>query len=233
MVVATKIVAYYRVSTKKQGQSGLGLDAQVAQVAAFAKSAGATILREFQEVETGKRSDRPKLRDAINHARITGATLVVAKLDRLARNVAFTSALMESKVNFVCCDCPHATPLTIHILAAVAEDEAKRISQRTKDALAQAKLRGVKLGQANPVTRAKSQGKTGWRKGSEQAKVARKERVDRIYGAILPIARILRDRGASFQEIANALNKEGYTTSQGKSWSKAVICRIFNSSLTI
>lgn len=224
------IIPYYRVSTKQQEESGLGLKAQRAEVAAFARLHNATVLREFEEVETGKSKDRPKLREAIRHCRLTGATLVVAKLDRLARNVAFTSALMESGVNFVCCDCPSATPLTIHILAAVAEDEAKRISARTKAALAQAKKNGVKLGMHNPVIREKTLGRTGWKKGSERSLEVRRERVRELYGEILPIIRMLRDQGVTFQGIADALNKEGYKTTRGKSWSRAVVFQVFRKS---
>src|SRR5947209_5737141 len=116
-----KVVTYYRVSTKRQGDSGLGLEAQRAAVSGFAQGKGAAVIREYTEVESGKRSDRPELAKALAHARLTKATLVVAKLDRLARNVAFTSALMESGCDFVACDMPHANRLTIHILAAVAE----------------------------------------------------------------------------------------------------------------
>jgi DNA invertase Pin-like site-specific DNA recombinase len=108
------------------------------------------IMAEYREVEAGKRKERPELANAVAHCRRAKATLVVAKLDRLARNVGFTSALMESKVDFVCCDNPHANKLTIHILAAVAEHEAEAISERTKAALAAAKARGVKLGSARP-----------------------------------------------------------------------------------
>lgn len=223
-----KIVAYYRVSTKQQGDSGLGLDAQRADVTAFVRSRGATILREFEEIETGKSKDRPKLKEAIRHSKLTGATLVVAKLDRLARNVAFTSALMESGVDFVCCDCPQATPLTIHILAAVAEDEARRISARTKAALAQAKARGVKLGMHNPVIREKTRGRTGWKKGCERSLEVRAERVRSVYGAVIPIMRMLLERGSTYEDVAKALNQEGYTTPRGKSWSRATVFQVFS-----
>lgn len=225
-----KIIAYYRVSTRQQGESGLGLDAQRADVAAYSRSVNGTILREYEEVETGKSKDRPKLKEALTHASLTGATLVVAKLDRLARNVAFTSALMESGVNFICCDCPHATPLTIHILAAVAEDEAKRISARTKAALAQAKAHGVKLGMHNPVIREKTRHSTSWKQAGERAHEVRRERTRTIYKAVLPMIRVLRERGDTFQTIADILNREGYTTSRGFPWTKAVVCRIFRKS---
>lgn len=145
-----KVVAYYRVSTKQQGKSGLGLDGQKAAVCDYVTRDGGTILAEYTEVETGKSKDRPELLKAVAHAKRAKAVLLVAKLDRLARNVAFTSALMESGVDFVACDNPHANKFTIHILAAVAEHEAEQISLRTKAALQAAKRRGVKLGSARP-----------------------------------------------------------------------------------
>lgn len=132
-----KYVAYFRVSTQRQGQSGLGLEGQQAAVAAFCEP-----LESFTEVESGKRSDRPELARAIAACKRLGATLVIAKLDRLARNVHFVSGLMESGVEFIACDNPNANRLTVHILAAVAEDEARRISERTKAALAAARLVG-------------------------------------------------------------------------------------------
>src|SRR5690349_2260256 len=119
------VIAYYRVSTARQGQSGLGLEAQQAAIAAYARQCGAEIVKFYTEVESGKRSDRPELLKALAHAKSIGATLVVAKLDRLGRNVAFLSSLMESGVEFVACDNPSANRLTLHILAAVAENEAR------------------------------------------------------------------------------------------------------------
>jgi DNA invertase Pin-like site-specific DNA recombinase len=146
----TAIIAYYRVSTKRQGASGLGLEAQREAVRRYAEATHSTIKASYTEVESGKRGDRPELLKALAHAKRSKATLVVAKLDRLSRNVAFTSTLMESGVHFLCCDMPSATHLTIHILAAVAEDEARRISERTRDALAVAKSKGKPLGSARP-----------------------------------------------------------------------------------
>src|SRR4051812_15854906 len=146
----TKLVAYYRVSTKGQGDSGLGLEGQTSAVGAFAKGRGAEIIRAYTEVETGKRADRPELIKALAHAKRSKATLVIAKLDRLSRNVAFMANLMESGVDFTACDNPHANRLTIHILAAVAENEAKMISERTKAALTAYKARGGGLGTARP-----------------------------------------------------------------------------------
>ena len=148
-MITANYIAYYRVSTARQGQSGLGLEAQQKAVQNYCNGS-ATIIEEYTEVETGKGSNalskRPELAKAIAACKKQKATLVIAKLDRLARDVHFISGLMKSKVNFVCCDNPTATPLTLHILAAVAEDETRRISQRTKEALAAAKARGVELG---------------------------------------------------------------------------------------
>ena len=137
------LIAYYRLSREKkrsnghsaQPEWGWSLESQQSAVDALARERCVAVLTSYQEIETGKRADRPELAKAIAHAKRARATLVVAKLDRLARNVAFTSALMESGVDFVACDNPHANRLTIHILAAVAEDEARRISERTKAAL--------------------------------------------------------------------------------------------------
>ena len=146
--MTARFIPYYRVSTKRQGRSGLGLEAQQVDVAALIAERNGSEIARYTEIETGKNPDRPELAKAIAHAKLANATLVVAKLDRLARNVAFTSALMESKVDFVCCDCKGATTLTLHILAAVAQEEARLISERTKKALAAAKARGMKLGSA-------------------------------------------------------------------------------------
>src|SRR5215831_14538405 len=146
-----RFISYYRVSTSQQGASGLGLEAQREAVARHVAGAGGVIVAEFQEIESGKRNDRPEIAAALAACRLRRVTLVIAKLDRLARNVHFISSLMESGVDFVACDNPHATRLTIHILAAVAEHEREMISQRTIAALAAAKARGVKLG--NPHLR--------------------------------------------------------------------------------
>src|SRR5271155_3138 len=141
-----RFVSYYRVSTAQQGASGLGLEAQREAVSRHVIGAQGVIVAEFQEVESGKKTDRPQIAAALAACRLRHACLVIAKLDRLARNVHFISSLMESGVDFVACDNPHATRLTIHILAAVAEHEREMISARTKAALAAAKARGVALG---------------------------------------------------------------------------------------
>ena len=144
---ATQFVAYYRVSTTAQGESGLGLEAQRMAVQAYLNAhPGAELVAELTEVESGKKKNRPELAHAVQLCKRQKATLVIAKLDRLARNVHFISGLMESRVNFVACDNPHANRLMVHMLAAFAEHEREMISQRTKDGLQAAKARGVKLG---------------------------------------------------------------------------------------
>lgn len=147
-MTSKRYIAYYRVSTARQGQSGLGLEAQQTAVRSFV-AADAAIVEEFVEVESGRRNDRPQLLKALAACRRHNAVLIIAKLDRLARNVAFVSNLMEAGVDFVAVDMPHASLLTVHILAAVAEHEREMISQRTKAALAAAKARGARLG--NPA----------------------------------------------------------------------------------
>ena len=143
-----RYISYYRVSTKRQGASGLGLDAQQVDVHRLLVERSGREIAHYTDIEMGKNPDRPELMKAIAHAKMANATLVVAKLDRLARNVAFTSALMDSGADFVCCDCKDANRFTLHILAAVAEEEARKIGERTKKALDAAKARGVKLGSA-------------------------------------------------------------------------------------
>ena len=143
-MTAGNFIAYYRVSTDKQGKSGLGLEAQRQAVVDFINGNGNKVIAEYTEVESGKRRDRPELAKALTDCRKHKAKLVIAKLDRLARNVHFISGLMESGVDFVAVDMPQANRLTVHILAAVAEHEREMISQRTKAALAVAKERGVR-----------------------------------------------------------------------------------------
>jgi DNA invertase Pin-like site-specific DNA recombinase len=141
-----KFVAYYRVSAQRQGKSGLGLDAQRSAVQEYLNGGNWRIVAEYTEVESGKRKDRPMLGDALKACRIHGAKLVIAKLDRLARNAHFLLGLQEAGVEFIAVDMPTVNRMVVGILALVAEDEAKRISERTKAALAAAKRRGVKLG---------------------------------------------------------------------------------------
>jgi DNA invertase Pin-like site-specific DNA recombinase len=141
-----KFVAYFRVSTDRQGKSGLGLDAQREAVMDYLNGGRWTLVAEFTEVESGKNADRPELEKALAACKKLKAKLVIAKLDRLSRNLAFIATLMESGVEFVAVDIPQANKLTIHILAAVAQHEREMISERTKAALQAAKKRGQRLG---------------------------------------------------------------------------------------
>lgn len=149
----TQYIAYLRVSTQRQGISGLGLEAQRGAVTSVAR--GDVVLAEYIEIESGKRDDRPQLRRALEHAKKCKATLLIAKIDRLARKMSFIASLMDGDVEFVACDMPQANRLMLHIMAAFAEHEAKMISDRTKVALAAAKARGIVLGGDRPAARAR------------------------------------------------------------------------------
>jgi DNA invertase Pin-like site-specific DNA recombinase len=219
-----QILGYLRVSTKVQGESGLGMEAQKAAIEAYAKQTGATILAYYTEIESGKLSDRPQLAKALAHARRAKATLVVAKLDRLARNVAFLSALMDSTVPFIACDNPHANRLTLHILAAVAEAEAKAISDRTKAALAAYKARGGKLGGALPQCRNLTPDAIA--KGRENSIKARGLAAREAYADLQPLLSEMRAKGMALQAIAGELNGQGHTTRRGKSWNAVQVMRV-------
>ena len=214
-------VAYYRVSTEKQGRSGLGLDAQRAAVVCHVAQCGGRLTGEFVEVESGRKKDRPQLAAALVAARAHRAVLVIAKLDRLARNVHFVSGLMESGVEFVAADMPTVNRLTVHILAAVAEEEARMISARTKAALAAAKARGVALG--NPNLRAGS---------PEQARAANAVKAERALarvGDLLPLIEQARRAGATtLQQLAAALVARGVPTPSGRSvrWHPVQVARM-------
>lgn len=228
MAGTKKTIAYYRVSTRKQGRSGLGLEGQKAAVSQHIEQHGGKLVFEYTEIETGKSKTRPELLKAVAHAKRAKARLVVAKLDRLARNVAFTSALMESNVDFVACDNPHANKFTIHILAAVAEHEAEQISQRTKAALAVAKRRGVKLGSARPGhwDGREHKRREGLRKARVAAANARSEAAETEYADLVPMLTDLREQGYSLQEIADELNAMGHTTRRQKPWNRMQVSRV-------
>ncbi|KQQ15515.1 resolvase [Methylobacterium sp. Leaf122] len=214
-----KFVAYYRVSTAKQGASGLGLEAQREAVRSYLNGGNWQLVAEVVEVESGKRNDRPKLKEAQRLCRLHGATLIIAKLDRLARNVHFVSSLMESGVEFTAVDFPQANRLTIHILAAVAEHEAAAISARTKAALKAAKDRGTKLGGHRGYVPSHEQGATG--RAVQAAKAA--SRADDL----APIIAELQGAGVtSFGALARALNERGIPTAKGGVWSPMQVSRV-------
>jgi DNA invertase Pin-like site-specific DNA recombinase len=222
-------IAYYRVSTAKQGASGLGLEAQQKAVLDTLNGGNWKLQSSYTEIETGKNNDRPKLKEALQECRLTSATLIVAKLDRLARNLVFIGTLMESGVDFVACDMPSANKLTIHILAAVAQAEAEAISHRTKVALAAAKARGTKLGgnrgKLNDETR---------KKACQRSAEVRQKRVRARQAELLPLIQTIRNNGAlTFEQVAAELNRRNIDTPQKKGpWQAAQVYRILQRSNT-
>jgi len=213
--MSTKFVTYRRCSTTKQKESGLGLESQDAVAHAHAKAAGGKIVADFVETESGKRNDRPQLKLAIAACKRLGAVLLVARLDRLSRNVAFVSALMDSGIDFVCCDNPHASRLTIHILAAVAEEERRLISERTKAALAAYKARGGKLGKPNLTRADQRRGCNANSKAAADHNAKPRE-----------VAVQLRDKGNTLQSIAETLTGRGILTRFGKAWTPTAVARL-------
>jgi DNA invertase Pin-like site-specific DNA recombinase len=212
---ARRFVAYYRVSTDRQGQSGLGLEAQRKAIADYLNGGAWELVSEFTEIESGKKSDRPELTLAIEACRKHKARLVIAKLDRLARNLAFIATLMESGVEFVAADMPFANKLTIHILAAVAEHEREAISERTKAALAAAKARGTRLGNPNPAY------------ALNRMRAARKAQVESYAANILPIIREVQAGGhVSCNAIAAQLNARKVSTARGGRWTHVQVGQI-------
>ncbi len=215
--MAGKLVAYHRVSTEKQGRSGLGLEAQQAAVAAYLDGGRWELVAEFIEVETGKGANaldkRPQLRAALELCRKRKATLVIAKLDRLARNVHFVSGLMESNVPFVAADMPHADKAMIHMHAVMSEWERDAISKRTKEALAAAKARGVKLGTAGP---------RNLRKINDQRHAYASAKAEELRDVIAG----LRDHGLSQRAIAAKLNGLGIKAPRGGTWHLPTVQRV-------
>ena len=222
--MAKRIVGYVRVSTQGQGASGLGLEAQQTAIDGYAGNVEATVITSYTEVESGRKSDRPQLAKALAHAKRSGATLVVAKLDRLGRNVAFLSALMEAKVDFIAVDNPAANKLTLHILAAVAEAEAEAISARTKAALAAYKARGGKLG--GQLRQCRNLTAEARRKGARAAGESLKARADEAYADLAPAVAELRTKGLTLRAIADELNQQGHTTRRGKPWNQVQVLRV-------
>lgn len=214
-----KYVSYLRVSTQRQGRSGLGLDAQREAVRSFVSSRGGQLLApEYVEVESEKRADRPELAKALQRCRVTRAMLVVAKLDRLSRNAAFLMTLRDSGVEFVAADLPEANTMTVGVMVVVAQHEREAISQRTRAALAAAKARGVKLG-------GKRRGAGNVRRYQPDGVRAAQERATKLAQDRLPEIQRLRNEGLSLNAIARWLDADGWLTSRGGRWTATAVKR--------
>jgi DNA invertase Pin-like site-specific DNA recombinase len=210
-----KFVAYFRVSTDRQGKSGLGLEAQRKSVRDYLDGGRWSLVAEFTEIESGKRNDRPELEKALAACKRQKAKLVIAKLDRLSRNLAFIATLMDSGVEFIAVDNPHANKLTIHILAAVAQHEREIISARTSAALKAAKARGKRLGNPN-LSEAR-----------RHAAVALRERADQYSANIIPLIREIQASGVkSLRGVARALAARGIPTARGGAWTPVQVSAI-------
>lgn len=214
-----KIIAYLRVSTRRQGSSGLGLAAQRAAIEAFAKQRHGKVTQTFTEVESGKLNSRPELAKALHLAKVTGATLVIAKLDRLSRNAAFLLTLRDSGVRFIAADMPDANDLTVGIMALVAQQEREAISKRTKEALAAAKARGVRLGNPNGAAALRRA-----HKGNKASVRAIKAAADTHANNLKPVLDALAMEGVvSLGAVAAALNERGMLTPRGGHWHKSSV----------
>lgn len=221
-----RYVAYYRVSTQKQGQSGLGLEAQQQAVQEYLQQFGGELVSEFVEVESGKRADRPEFTKAADYAELSNAILLVAKLDRLSRDLHFITSLQKRGIRFKLADLPEIDQLTIHILAAMAEHEARMISLRTKQALKVAKEKGITLG--NPlldIQRNRSVSAANSQRVSNQ--LSWKHKILKIINHLEQAEGL-----ATCQAIANALNDRGLTTARGFPFTVPIVSRLKRSQST-
>jgi DNA invertase Pin-like site-specific DNA recombinase len=229
-----KFIAYLRVSTDRQGKSGLGLDAQRQSVSDFLNGGCWQLLKEYHEIETGKHDQRPALIEALHHCKVTGATLVIAKLDRLSRDLEFIARLQKSGTRFVCADMPEANELTIHLLAAIAQHERKTTSERTRAALGSIKRTIEEKGSYTSRTRGTTiarlgnpQGANALRragKGNAAAIEAVRKAADEHAQDILPIIGDIRRAGiVSFKGIARELNAREIRTARGGAWHPATV----------
>jgi DNA invertase Pin-like site-specific DNA recombinase len=224
MIQSQTYVAYYRVSTQKQGQSGLGLEAQKKMVEDFCKGGG--VLASFTDIESGKNNLRPELQKAVAMAKANRALLVIAKLDRLSRNVFFISSLLESGVQFKALDIPVADHFTVHLFAAIAEKERKMISERTRATLAVKKSQGHKLGSPY-LTLSEEIRKKGTAALMENA------RQDEHSLRAMTVIKLLRKSGATFRTIAQELNRSGFKTRNGKAFHPMGVKRLYERSLQV
>ncbi|HEX7820950.1 MAG TPA: recombinase family protein [Sphingobium sp.] len=222
-----RVIAYHRVSTAEQGRSGLGLEAQRDAVTKLCQGRGWEIIAEFTEVESGKRNDRAQLNAALHRAKVTGATLVISKLDRLSRNIAFITALQESGAKFIAADMPEANELTVHILAAVAQAERKAIATRTREALAAAKARGTwTKADGEPYKSGKRLGNPNGADALRRAAKGNSDAVDAVKAGAdshamdraADIRRLKAEGHQSLPAIAKALNEQFISTPRGGKW---------------
>jgi DNA invertase Pin-like site-specific DNA recombinase len=212
---SVRLCTYIRVSTAKQAASQLGLEAQRAAVRAHAKAGGNQIIAEFVEVESGGNASRPQLAAALTFCRLHGATLIIAKLDRLARQVSVIAALLEGDVPFRALDAPHANKFTLHVLAAMAEHEREMISERTKAALAAAKARGVRLGSPAGARHLLE----GCREAAHASAASRRAKADNRASAVAPLLTQLAAEGVTgARAIAIELNRRGVPAPSGGAW---------------
>lgn len=215
----TNYISYYRVSTQKQGESKLGLEAQKTSVKAFLNIQD-TLIAEYEEVESGKKNNRLELLKAIEHCKTTNATLLIAKLDRLSRNVQFIYTLRDSNVNFICCDMPDANSVTIGILAVLAQEERERTSQRTKKALDELRKKGVKLGTPENLTPEARQ------KGT--LKIIQNAADNPNNKKATAMIVLLRKEKLSYRKIAAKLNADGFKTRRGKEFSASQVLILYD-----
>ncbi|ALO42512.1 recombinase family protein [Pseudoalteromonas phenolica] len=212
-------IAYYRVSTQRQGQSGLGLESQQSIVSDYIQRQDGTLLHQYTEIESGKNNNRPQLTQALQHCQLTNSTLIVSKLDRLSRDLHFLSSVMKSNIKFICCDQPNSGPLVLQVLAAVAEQERRSISSRTKQALQAAKNRGKKLGNPN-LNKVRNT-------CSKKAQAKFIENTEKYQNAIFPVIKSIQERDiTTLAAIANELNKLGFKSRTGKQFYPATVRNI-------
>lgn len=215
-----RFVAYLRVSTDKQGERGHGIGAQRQAIESYVRTHEGNLLEEFVEVESGNRNDRPELQKAIAQCKVSRATLIIAKLDRLSRNLAFVANLMEAGIDFVACDNPYANKLTVHILAAIAEHEREIIGKRTREALAAAKAKGVKLGGYRGTTISDD---------IRLKAAAAKRKISLEYASnIFPVIQANLDAGRSLNATAKVLNRKGILTVRGCKWTATAVKRVLS-----
>lgn len=216
-----KYVAYYRVSTQKQGKSGLGLEAQKKMVTDFVALNGGEIVREYTEIESGKCSDRPELNKAMKYASLVGGRLLVGKLDRLSRDLHFILSLQKSKIEFQIADLPGCDSFTIHIYGALAQRERELIASRTKAGLAAAKARGVKLGTNNLKPELIQEAST---KGVQ----VRRQNADEFASRVRPVIEAMLSQGTSLRGVAVELDRLGVQTARGGTWTATAVRNAIN-----